>query len=874
MTEVGRGMARKSFRGDNLPSGLSDNTAQSLDLSSPVKRGLFARVARFSFRYWFVNLAVFGLLFVAACYLVFGGPLVKSLQNHGLTTIQGSPSSKAEALAAKKFADAGDTGIIYFHSDSLTADDPAYRSAVFDVLNKMEQADPDAVGAPMTYYESQELLRKVLLSPDQKTQIAQVPLYGNMESIARSEEVLQKVAASASSGQVSVEFMANTLITHDMIKAVGEEATQALVVAAIILAIVLLLATANFVALIPLLGMALMSLVLSMGAAAFVGQWTDMELFGVGALALICLALGTDFTLFIYKRYKTEYSAGRAPIDAMSIAAQTEGRLACYGALVAAAAVTPLLLLPSTVFRSFALAAIAAFVVLAAMVTFLIPAVLAVFGRLILHANLPWSKFHLPAHQWRIAKFFHFGFKHHGFTIAFVLVTLLVLAVPAIAMLPATGSVDLLPKGLEARQTAEKVQKAFVPGMVAPITGIVEATAPVLKDVATFRSVSSLQQKIAEDPDTFLVVGPATVVDAVAGNVPALDNDTKAKLKALQDRDLGALQAPAQPAPPLSLEERSHAETDSKLQALDMAEQLLPGVARQIENLAKGNYGKFLIIGRPAPQSTAAESYLARLKRYSRDIYGEAKEGGFNRHGQVYFGGAIASGLDVAHTTRTDLPPVLLLIAVILLIGVVLALRAVRLAMLVVAAEIGVMIATYGLLVVAFQWGWLKVIGLQDLGFIEAEIPILLLPVALGLSTAYLLLLCGRIADFPAPASADEDFTEHFVGHITHMSRVGYAGSAVMLVLFASMWAYGSALLQQLGFAFSVLVVLDLVLVRGLLMPAAFGRWGAALWRQPIWLSKLPGVQPKRTHADESSFAPSGAAHPVIPLSEDAQMSA
>jgi putative drug exporter of the RND superfamily len=92
------------------------------------------------------------------------------------------------------------------------------------------------------------------------------------------------------------------------------------------------------------------------------------------------LALGIDYALFVFSRFREERAAGREKVDAIAATGATASRAVLFSGLAFVVAMLGLLIIPNTIFRSLAAGAIlvGATSVLAALT--LLPAVLSLLG--------------------------------------------------------------------------------------------------------------------------------------------------------------------------------------------------------------------------------------------------------------------------------------------------------------------------------------------------------------------------------------------------------------------------------------------------------------------------------------------------------------
>src|SRR5258708_17737255 len=92
------------------------------------------------------------------------------------------------------------------------------------------------------------------------------------------------------------------------------------------------------------------------------------------------MAVGMDYRLFIFTRYRAERAAGRDLQPALATTLATAGKAVFLAALTVVVALAAILLLPVMVFRSMALGMILSVVAVAPAAMTLLPALLAALG--------------------------------------------------------------------------------------------------------------------------------------------------------------------------------------------------------------------------------------------------------------------------------------------------------------------------------------------------------------------------------------------------------------------------------------------------------------------------------------------------------------
>ena len=130
----------------------------------------------------------------------------------------------------------------------------------------------------------------------------------------------------------------------------------------------------------------------------------------------------------------------------------------------------------------------------------------------------------------------------------------------------------------------------------------------------------------------------------------------------------------------------------------------------------------------------------------------------------------------------------------------------------------------------SFSWAWSITYLTVSVGFgrsIFYFVPTIVIILVLGLGTDYNIFLLTRIREERVGGRSTSDATT------TGVARTGGIITAAAVILagaFASLLAGKFLLLQSIGLAVAVAVVLDAALVRTYLVPAALHLWGSRVW--------------------------------------------
>jgi len=231
------------------------------------------------------------------------------------------------------------------------------------------------------------------------------------------------------------------------------------------------------------------------------------------------------------------------------------------------------------------------------------------------------------------------------------------------------------------------------------------------------------------------------------------------------------------------------------------------------------------------PQDDATLDTIERLRA---DVLPAALDGSQAR---AHLGGQTASFADVGDRVHDRLP--LLIAAVVLLSfllltlvfrSVVVPLKAALLNLL----SIG---ASYGVMVMVFQWGWgAGIIGLESAVPIVSFIPMFMFAILFGLSMDYEVFLLSRVRGEYA-VTGDNDAS--VVRGIASTARVITSAALIMISVFLGFVLGDDPAIKMFGLGLATAIFVDATIVRMVLVPATMKLMGDANWWIPDWLDRL-----------------------------------
>ena len=269
-----------------------------------------------------------------------------------------------------------------------------------------------------------------------------------------------------------------------------------------------------------------------------------------------------------------------------------------------------------------------------------------------------------------------------------------------------------------------------------------------------------------------------------------------------------------------------------------------PGVAHvtlQVPPPSKSDASVALVTVYPtsAPQDAATTALIDRLR--TETIPAAVRGTGLT----VYVGGTTAIFTDFTRVLSQKLP---------LFIGLVVGLSFVLLAIVfrslvvpLTAAAMNVLSigAAFGVLVAVFQHGALgSVFGVNRPGPVESFLPVMLFAILFGLSMDYEVFLISRIHEEWLKSGDNRTAVRN---GLAATGKTITAAALIMILVFGSFIFGGERVIKEFGLGLSAGILMDAVLIRMAIVPAAMFLFGRSNWWFPRALDRsLPrlGIDP------------------------------
>jgi RND superfamily putative drug exporter len=573
-------------------------------------------------------------------------------------------------------------------------------------------------------------------------------------------------------GRAPLDLDVRKVVTDDSKR--GETTLLPLTLVILVLAFGALVAAA-----LPLV-IGVLAIAVSLAIIGLLTYVTPMSIFVLNMTTMIGLGVGIDYSLLVVTRFREELGRGLRRREAAVNTMVTAGSAVITSGLTVVVGFGALLFTPLIETRSVGLGGL---IVVAAAVLLsitLLPALLAVLGREIdrprwLARRLAW--YHAPQ-VWE--KWARTLARHPVRAMVYGGVTIAILTAPVFWIRIGLPSRHWWPTGTEAGEGLDVLSRMGVAGYVQPIRLLVEVPpGRTVVQSAALRGLMTLRDSLRADPRVREV---RSLVDLAPGT------SLLGYSVLYSDLDEARRQYPSFVDAYLS--------RDRRLALLDVI-----------------------------PADTTSLTSAMELVERARAL-GDAGLRG-TRGMQVMVGGYAASALDFQHDLLKRFPLLVALILGATAVMLAIAFRSVLVPIKAIIMNTLSVSATFGLIVLVFQFGvgsW--IFGLTGpTSAIFVVIPVLVFAVVFGLSMDYEVFLLSRIKE--AYDRSGRNTAATMEGLSATASVI--TSAALIMILVFGVFAFARVLpMQMLGFGLAVAVLLDATVIRMVLVPAfmqAMGRW-------------------------------------------------
>jgi RND superfamily putative drug exporter len=337
------------------------------------------KLAGSSARHPWRTLAVWVALLVIVTFLgnTFSGPTT----GEGSAFTSNPDSQVANQLIEKHFgSDTTASETIVVHSARYTVDDPAFEQVVTGTVAGLAPWQGDIASLVNAYDLGDAPEADALVSKDRHSLIIPVTFKEDADAYdARGEAWIDDAQAAATAdvqvyavGDISGNATFGAIAEEDLSK----EVSIGLPVAGIVLLVVF---GALLAPILPL-AIGLVSIAITSGFVLLLANVLVLDSTTLSLVSMIGLAVGIDYALFFFERFREERRDGALKLDAIERAGGSAGKAVMFSGATVILALLGLMLLPLNFFQAMGISAALVVVVAVAAAMTLLPAMVCLIG--------------------------------------------------------------------------------------------------------------------------------------------------------------------------------------------------------------------------------------------------------------------------------------------------------------------------------------------------------------------------------------------------------------------------------------------------------------------------------------------------------------
>ena len=469
------------------------------------------RLAQFAVRRPWTVVAAWGVFLVMALVAAasIGGVLTTEAE-----TYRASDSSRAEDLLIERFYGAEPVQeTVVLHSASGTIDDPAFSNAAKTVIEGLRALPGLQV---VSYFDTPA---PTLLSESRASLLVPVSILDG-EPEDRAEEIIHVLEdvngrdgiTAATGGEGSIALAFNETSESDL-------QTAEIIGLPIALLILVVVFGTLVAAGIPLL-LGVLSIVVAIGITAIIGRGFELSIFVVNIITTMGLAVGIDYTLLVVQRFREERKRGLDRDAAIEKAGATASRAVLFSGLTVVVALSGLIIVPQSIFRSMGVGAIVVVVAAVAAALTLLPAILRLLGDRVnsVAIRIPGRKRDTSRESGRFWTWStRLVMAHPWLSVIGSSAILIAATLPYLTVQLGWAGVSTLPSDSSAKAAFAILDEEFSAGVISPARIMVDSDE--LGGPAVQAGISNLVERLTADGD----FGPATVSTNEAGDLALIE---------------------------------------------------------------------------------------------------------------------------------------------------------------------------------------------------------------------------------------------------------------------------------------------------------------------------------------------------------------
>lgn len=517
----------------------------------------------------------------------------------------------------------------------------------------------------------------------------------------------------------------------------------------------------------------------------FIGHLFTLSVFTLNIALLLGLCLSLDYSLLIVSRYRDELNRGRSAREAIAFTQATAGKAVFFSGAAVFISLSALLLFPINVLFSVGVGGLAAVSISVLIAVLLLPAILSILHQRI---NLLPIKIFNSNEKTNTNPYWHRSVtrvvKHPGVFFCVILALLLLLGYPFTHAKFGISTFRILPETSESRKVFDIFEEKFGENQLAPVITILKTKHG--ENILTKRDIGYLYEytdRLKQNPNVLRI-------DSIVNTEPRL---TKSQYEMLY--------------------------TEGK-------DRLDPNLKKLLQLTTNDGLTSITVISRYRNNTEQTNKLIQDIRdaHTSHDLAVEVT-------------GDSANTLDLMKSISHIFPYAFLWIVGFTYVILLILLRSITLPLKAILTTILSLCASYGLLVIIFQDGYLHdLLNFEPQGMLDISLLIIIFCALFGVSMDYEVFLLTRIKEY---YERTKDNTDSIIFGIERSSKIITSAAIIVILLCFSFMAADVLIVKAFGMGIAVAVFIDAFIIRTLFVPATMTLLGKWNWYAPKWLKRI-----------------------------------
>ncbi len=689
-----------------------------------------------------------------------------------------SESARANDTLNKRFGFSYNQFIVIYHSDLIKATEPKF-------INEMKQSLSGFKHFPVKNQIIYPDIHNKQISEDKHTAYAIIYFEGPEEA---SQQLLHDFKMTLKEPfDLDMRIGGEPVFLDDTQRQTQVDLFKAEYIATPVAIITMLIVFGTVVAAsIPII-LGGVSAFLILMTLYFLGHIFSLSVFTLNIALLLGICLSLDYALLIVSRFRDELKNRGTIEEAIAVTLSTAGKAVFFSGLAVFISLSALLFFHIDVLFSVGMGGLASVSVSVLTAIILLPAILAILNHKINRLRLPFSKTgpssDNPHYGWVINKVV----KRPVIYFCMILFILFALGYPFFKVELGISDFRILPKTLDSREVYDLFESEFGESRMSPILAVVQSRN---ENILTSRNIDALYNFATQ-----LIKNPyVSDVSSIVSTNPRLTKQQYNQMYAM----------------PKS--------------------QLPEGVQKLLKMTTTGDLTVMTIVSKTNSNSPE-----------TRDLIKALRDTKLKNHLTLEVTGASANTIDVLGSIGKTFIYAFLWIVIFTYIILLLFLRSVILPLKAILTTILSLFASYGVLVLIIQQGFLHgLFNFEPQGLLDISLLIIIFCALFGISMDYEVFLLTRIKEY---YEQSHQTIESIVFGINRSWKIITSAAIIVILICFSFMSADVLIVKAFGLGIAVAVFVDAFIIRTLLVPAVMTILGKWNWYLPKWLDKiLPNI--------------------------------